>query len=92
MRRVQLRRGLRFAEDIGVYTVRVLIMDASDFICRCHEDIQQLRVEVFATVLEHELNRMVEFEGRLVDSLSGECVKRVGNRGNASFDRNGLAL
>ena len=80
------------AERIGVHSVCVLIVDAHQFLGRCNKDVEQLWVKMFAPVLEHELNRMTDFKGRLVDPLRGQGIKRVGNRGNAAFDGNGLAL
>ena len=64
----------------------------AEFLGRCDKDVEQLWVKMFAPVLEHEFNRMTDFKGRLVDPLRGQGIKCVGNRGNAAFDGNGLAL
>src|SRR5262245_20897999 len=68
--------------------VGVLVMNLLDVIQGCKEDIEQLRIEVFPTMFGHEFDSVIEAEGRFVDSLCGESVEGIGDRGDPSFHGN----
>ena len=67
-------------------------MDTSEFVCGRDKGVEELRVEVRAPVFAHEVDRVPELKCRLIDPLSRECVKGIGDGGNATLNGNGLAL
>jgi hypothetical protein len=52
-------------------------MDAFDLAERGEKDIEKLGIEMFAAMLAHQIDGMIEIECRFVDPGSGEGVERV---------------
>ena len=67
-------------------------MDVFDHVQRGKEGVEELGVEVFPPMFGHELDGLIEGEGRLIDPLCGQGIEGVGNRSDSSFDRDRIAL
>lgn len=81
-----MTRGvLGFASHSAGYVVSKLVMDAFDVVQRAQENIEEFGVEMFPTMFAHEIDGVLEGEGRLVDPLCGEGIEGIGDRGDSSF-------
>jgi hypothetical protein len=67
-------------------------MDVLDVVQRGKEDVEEFGVEVFPPMFGHEIDGVIEAEGRFVDPLCGEGVEGIGDRGDSSFHGNRFAF
>lgn len=67
-------------------------MDELDVVKRGEEDVEEFRVEVFPPMFGHEIDGVIEREGRFVDSLCGQRIEGVGDRGDPPFNGNRFTL
>jgi len=73
--------GIQFVRGL----VGILVVDARDIVHRGEEDVEELGIEVFATMFGHEVDGVIKGERRFVDPLCGEGIEGIGDRGDPSF-------
>src|SRR5437867_4836886 len=71
--------------------VRILPPDGKHLVHGVEEELQQLRIEMPGAAQAHDVYRLLDRKGLLIDALGRYRVEGISDRGNPPLQRDGLA-